>query len=638
MASTPAPSPPAAPVRSFGRFELRQLLGKSTAAMVWLARDPRSGNDVMLTMPRAQPIGAQGHEHWLNGVRGASRLIHPNLARVAEIGVNDQWPFIVVEREQWMTLGEWFAAHPNASAVEVVGWVCQLLRGLAFAHEAGVTHADPQLHSVLINDRGHICLMGLAVADGAAHAAHVAHPAGSPGAAAPDPADRQPAMSSLQAQRAGAAHDLLACGLLLHHLLTGQPALEQADTALVATRIAPLGRELVRLPWTTRLPVPEALRAIANRCTSGQVRLHYTIARTLLGALTGWLDAQAQEGGGPLTLLLDRLRTVGVLPALPGLAARVASVTGGESQRTDEIADQVLADMALSFELIRTLNTAQVQGTQVQGGGPVLTLRRIISLIGVNGVRLAANSLRQWPGPLSVAHAASLMAAMERARHAGQLAQALRPPGSDAQVIYLVTVMQSLGRLMLRYHFADEADQMQQLMTSNPKDPNANTSEQPGLSEEAAAYAVMGVDVESLGSVVSRNWGLGDDLLLMTRRLAPNAVVRKPDTDVDFLRLMASAANDCVDAIYDLPPTRTTAALTQVAQRYSRALGITMRDINDGLLSAGILKNRQAMTPDTHAADAHDAPEGGTGEELKRNRGLDNPVHKFEPSSKSAKE
>ena len=45
-----------------------------------------------------------------------------------------------------------------------------------------------------------------------------------------------------------------------------------------------------------------------------------------------------------------------------------------DSQRTDEIAEQLLQDMALSFELLRTVNSAQVRGTQVAGNGPVLTL------------------------------------------------------------------------------------------------------------------------------------------------------------------------------------------------------------------------------------------------------------------------
>ncbi|MBC8056651.1 MAG: HDOD domain-containing protein, partial [Rhizobiales bacterium] len=398
-----------------------------------------------------------------------------------------------------------------------------------------------------------------------------------------------------------AARDLLACGVLLHHLLTGQPALDQPDTALVIGRIAPLGRELVRLPWSTPLPVPEALRAIANRCTSGQERLRYQSTRTLLGALTGWLEAQAEEGGGPIALLLDRLRTVGHLPALPGLAARVAKVTSLESQRTDEIADQVLADMALSFELLRTLNSAQVQGTQIQGNGPVLTLRRIISLIGVNGVRLAANTLRPWPGPLSPSQAAALQLTLDRVRLAGHTAQALRPAGYDAQVVYLIAVLQNLGRLMLRYHFADEAEQIEQLTKPSPRE--AGEPDQPGLSEEAAAFAVLGIDIESLGAAVARQWGLGDDVMHMARRLPPEAPVRKPDADAEMLRLTASAANDAVDAVSTLAGPRALSALGQIAQRYARALGISARDLGDGLQAARELLRKGTALPAARRGD-----------------------------------
>ena len=590
----PEPSAPAAPTRKFGRFELRQLLGKSAAAMVWLAHDSRGGHDVMLTLPRIQPQDSDALEDWTRGARAAARLDHPNLAPVVEVGVQDQWPFMAVDRVHGVTLAEWTAAHPNASAADVVGWACQLLRGLAFAHEAGVVHGDLQLHSVLINERGHVCLSGFATA--------------LPALAHEDPPSRVQGhspvtdLSLLQARRAAAAHDLLACGVLLHHLLTGQPPLDQPDTALVMQRMAPRGRELVRLPWSTPLPIPEPLRAIANRCTSGQERLRYTIARTLLDALTGWLEAEQQDGGGPLGLLLARLQSVGHLPALPGLAARVARVTSLDGQHTDEIAHQVLEDMALSFELLRTLNTAQVQGTQIQGNGPVLTLRRIIALIGVSGVRLAANTLRQWPGPLSERHAAALQATFDRVRLAGHLAQALRPAGYDPQVIYLIAVLQNLGRLMLRYHFADEAEQVQQLMKPSPADRDAGFPEQPGLSEEAAAYAVLGVDIESLGQVVARAWGLGDDVQQMVRRVPADAAVRKPDSDADVLRLTASAANDCVDAVQALPEARVAAALARVTQRYARALGLSSREVGDGLAAARDMLRRGAAMPAARTA------------------------------------
>jgi serine/threonine protein kinase len=597
LSSSPAHAH-ANPTRTFGRFELRRLLGKSAGTMVWLAFDPRSGAEVMLTMPRLQPTDSAGLEHWLRDVRLAARLNHPNLAPVAEVDVQDHWPFVAVERAQGVTLQEWVAQHPNPKPTEVGGWLCGLLHGLAFAHEAGVAHLDLQLHSLLIDERGGVSLMALGSAGNAVKAAHEAARAKS--------MERTMAMdpSELRAQRAAAARDLLACGVLLHRLLTGQPALDQPDTALVIARMAPLGRELVRLPWSTPLPIPEALRAIANRCTSGQERLRYQNPRTLLGALTGWLQAQSEDGGGPMTLLLDRLRTVGHLPALPGLARRVAHITSLESQRTDEIADQVLDDMALSFELLRTLNSAQVQGTQVQGNGPVLTLRRIISLIGVNGVRHAANTLRTWPGPLSPTQAAALQATLDRVRLAGYTAQSLRPAGYDPQVAYLIAVLQNLGRLMLRYHFADEAEQIEQLMKPSPANREAGTPDQPGLTEEAAAYAVLGIDIESLGSAVARQWGLGDDVMHMARRLPPEAPVRKPDSDGEVLRLTASAANDAVDAVHQLVGARAAAALSHIAQRYARALAINARDVSDGLQAARDALRTGVQTPPARRGDA----------------------------------
>ncbi len=601
----PTAAPAVAPKREFGRFELRRLLGKSAGAMSWLAFDPRTQAEVVLALPRLQPVDAAALAHWQQGVRAATRLDHPNLAHVVETGVQDHWPFVAVERDPCLTLGEWLVAHPRPKPAEVVGWVCQLLRGLAFAHEAGAVHLDLQLHNVLISERGVVRLTGLGVADGASAAqALAANGQAAAHALALDHGD-------LRSRRAAASRDVLAVGLLLHHLLSGQPPLDQADTALVMARMAPAGRELVRLPWSTPLPVPEPLRAIANRCTSSQERLRYQSARTLLGALTGWLEAQSEDGGGPLGALLNRLAAVGHLPALPGLAGRVAKVTSLEGQRTDQIADHVLADMALTFELLRTLNTAQVQGTQVQGNGPVLTLRRVIALIGVNGVRLAANTLRQWPGPLNAGHAAALQAAMDRVRLAGHVAQALRPPGYDAQVVYLIALLQGLGRLMVRYHFADEAEQIEQLMKPGSAAPGGDGVAPPGLSEEAAAYAVLGIDIESLAGAVARQWGLGEDVMHMARRLPPQAPVRKPDSDDEVLRLTASAAHDAVDAIHQGSGPRAVAALGAVAQRYARALGVTPREVADAVQAAreSMKKGETPAVPDRAAAAPGPAPE-----------------------------
>ncbi len=588
------------PARAFGRFELRRLLGKSEATMTWLAHDTRAGTDVMLTMPRVAPAGAPATADWLVNVKRAARLDHPGLARVLDCGAYEQWPYVAVDRRLGVTLDEWLTEHPRAPIEDAAIWIEGVLRGLAFAHDAGIAHLDPQFHNILVNDRGQASAMALG-------AAHEGAPPATPGR----PRENARAMpldpSALRAHRVAAERDVLACGVILHRLLAGEPALGVADTGRAIDRMAPRGREFVRLPWTTPQPVPEALRAIVNRSTAGQERLRYRNARTFLGALNGWREAVSEDDGGPVALLLDRLRTVGHLPALPGLAGRVQRVTGIESQRTDEIARHLLPDLALSLELLRTLNTAQVQGTQIAGNGPVLTLRRVVALIGVNGVRQAANTLRAWPGPLDEVGAKALLAAIDRVRLAGLTAQALRPAGYDGEVVYLIAAMQNLGRLMLRYHFADEAEQILQLMQPAPGGAG-DAHEQPGLDEAGAAFAVLGVDVETFGSAVARHWGLGDEILHMIRRLPPDVPVRKPDGDADLLRLVASAANEAVDIVSHLPAHKVSAALGNVAQRYARVLRINTKALAEALQEARDVLRKGSADPTGQHAEEEEKP------------------------------
>ncbi|HEV8312707.1 MAG TPA: HDOD domain-containing protein, partial [Burkholderiaceae bacterium] len=554
-----------------------QLLGKSAWTMAWLVDDPRNGQELMLVMPRNQPADAAALERWHQAVRKGTRLNHPQLAHAVEVGEQDRWPFVAYDRANGVTLGERIAQPGPSKAVDLARWVLDALQGLAFAHEAGVAHHDLQLHTLLVSEQGRVRVMGLEIAmlDAAAAA----------GAGALVASDSGRSLSidaaTLHAQRSAAQRDVLAIGLLMHRLLAGEPALGEADIGRVIDLMPPTGRELVRLPWDVPLPVPDALRVIVNRATDRQERQRYRNARTLARALEGWLDAEAQGGGGPLALLLDRLHSVGHLPAMPRAGARIARLRAMERERTIEMAEFVLQDIGLTFELLRTVNSAQVQGTQVSGNGPVLTIRRAIAMIGLDGMERAVTTLRPWPGPLDERSAEALQAMLERVKGVGLLAQALRPAGYDGEVVLLIALLQNLGRLLVQYHFPDEAAQIRRLMQPMPAE-KPEEPPQPGMSEEAASLAVLGVDIESLGAAVARHWGLSEEVLHMIRRLSPTQPVRNADTDDDMLRATASAANEVFDALA-LPAQLVKRALDRVAQRYARVLNITPEDLRNAI-------------------------------------------------------
>jgi eukaryotic-like serine/threonine-protein kinase len=405
-----------------------------------------------------------------------------------------------------------------------------------------------------------------------------------------------------RAVREAAEDDLLCVGLLLHRILGGRPALDQSDLQAAAQQMQPQGRELVRLGWETPHVIPDPLRAIANRATAAQPRQRYHVARSFLRALDGWRQSAAQDDGGPIALLIDKLQRVGHLPMTTAALPRLLQSSGLETQHGSALSGLVLRDMALSLELLRRVNhSLKQQGAPVDG--TVLNMQRAIAMLGLNGVEEAARALRPWPGPMSEVAAALLQSLMKRVRRAGQIAQALRPAGYDAEVVYLIALMQNLGRLLVQYHFPDDAQQIRQLM--QPPEPSADQPNPRGLSEQAAAYAVIGCDLDALGVAVARYWSLGDELLLMIRRQAPDAPVRSAGSDADLLRLTCSLANELVDAL-SLPEPKRQPAIELATRRYARSLGLGLRDVLQAL-------NPQASVGEAPppAGPDHAAPGGG---------------------------
>jgi non-specific serine/threonine protein kinase len=557
--------------RRFARFALQRLLGRSALTMAWQVSDPRVGQELVLMLPRVVPQGEDGLERWLQRARKAARLDHPQLAHAVELGAHDGWPYVTYELGETATLADRIGSQGLApeDAAQIGS---QLLAALAYAHDAGAAHRDLQTYSVLVSDKGQARLMGLEIVclEDAPHAGFDT--------------------LSLRAQRQAAEDDVLRLGVLMHPMLTGHPALDEPDAGKVAERLPPQGREILRLAFATPRPVPEALRVIVNRATDRQERQRYRSARTLAHALEGWLRAHAGNDGGPLALLLDRIRIAGVLPASPGGAERAARLALMERGRTDELAEVLLQDVALALELLRAVNTAQVRGAQVSGAGPVLTVRRAIAMLGLEGVRRVALALKPWPGPLAEPQAAELSQAMARVRRAGRVAVAIRPPGYDTEVVYLMTLLQNLGRLVVQYHQADEAAQIRRLMQPAPGEPGH--PEEPGMNEQAASMAVLGVDLEAMAGAVARWWGLDESVLHMMRRQPPAGAVRQPENDDEWIRITASCANEVVDATA-LPAARVLPALQAVVHRYGRALNLNLRDLQAVLQGASLSDERE---------------------------------------------
>lgn len=541
-----------------GAFDLVAVVGQSARTMAWRGVRREDGRPVVLVAPRVPPADAAALSRWAETIRRASRLDHPQLPRPLWMGAQAGWPFVAYADTEVQTLNE--RLGPSMTPREAAYVVGQVAVGLAFAHDAGVAHGDIQPYLVRVSDAGHVELLGLEVSFEASS------PAAAPTSSA-SPAD--PA----QLRRLLMRRDVTSLGLLLHHALADRPALQEPDLTQAAQRLPPAGREAVRLPWLPGRVIPQALRQVADRATERQESARYLSARTLVRALEDWLQAESLFGADVLAVLADRISAAGLLPSTPGTGERAARMALMESERTQDLAEVILEDPALAFELLRQVNAAQERNASGMGSGPVLTVTRAIAMLGMQGVRRAALSLRPWPGGLDTTAAARLRSHLDRCLFAARVAQAVRPKGFEGEVVHLVTLLQCLGSLAVRHHFPSEAVQIEAIARERVSE------ELPELvGDVSAALAVLGVDFEVISTHLVKGWGLGPQTLRMMRRMPLGTPVHTGGDDDEILRATASCALEAVEAL-DRESSRRDHAITRVAHRYATALSLTERDL-----------------------------------------------------------
>lgn len=520
---------------------------------------------------RGAPTQDENAAAGLEAVRRLARLEHPRLERPTEVGLLAGQVYVACELRPGVQLfGDWIQSlQTPAGPADVVGWCCDVLDALAGIHEAGLLHGDLGMHCLLVDRQGHVLLWG-----GMApvrEAQPVRHDAASP----PLPAHRQ-----------AVQRELFAAGLLLHQWLTGEPVQREPDLPTNVNRLFDQG---LRLPRERSRLLPSALVSIVDRATDSVVPRRYLGARSLLRALEGWRQSAGAGAAGPLVLIIERLRKVGHLPAMPGLTRRVASLGQAETRSIPDLSDSILEDPALTFELLRQANTSAHGG---RDEGPVTSVKRSIQLLGTNGVRRAAAVLRPWPGPLQQDQARALELVVHRARWAGHVARILGPVGLDPDSLFLAAELQFLGRLLLHYHFPSEAVQVMDLMRPAPSAEVPGTL-LPGLDESAAATAVLGTDLTALAAAVLRHWGVGDALAAMVRPLDRLHPVRVPADADGWVHLVASCAIEALDAQGPNRVGGRVPALDQVAARYARTLGLQTVDLRSALERGKLLVQRQ---------------------------------------------
>ena len=140
-----------------GRYRVVGLLGTGGMGEVYRADDLKLGQPVALKfLPAALERNPDRLERFLNEVRTARQIAHPNVCRVYDVGEADGQHFLsmeYVDGEDLSTLLRRIGYIPTDKVVQIARQLCA---GLAAAHAQGFLHRDLKPANVMLDGHGRV--------------------------------------------------------------------------------------------------------------------------------------------------------------------------------------------------------------------------------------------------------------------------------------------------------------------------------------------------------------------------------------------------------------------------------------------------------------------------------------------------
>ncbi|HLZ81410.1 MAG TPA: serine/threonine-protein kinase [Ktedonobacteraceae bacterium] len=149
--------------QQLGNYLLTRPLGQGGFAEVYQGEHiylkTQAAIKVLLTQLASDDI-----EEFLKEARTIANLIHPNIVRVLEFGIESKTPFLVMDYAPNGTLRQ---RHPKGSRLEpavIVPYLKQIAAGLQYAHDQKLIHRDIKPENLLVGRHNEILLSDFGIA------------------------------------------------------------------------------------------------------------------------------------------------------------------------------------------------------------------------------------------------------------------------------------------------------------------------------------------------------------------------------------------------------------------------------------------------------------------------------------------
>jgi serine/threonine protein kinase len=214
--------------QQFGNYQLTRLLGEGSFAQVYLGEHIYLGTQAAIKVLNQKM--ANDLDWFRTEARTIARLVHPNIVRVLEFGVEDNIPFLVQDYAPNGTLRQ---RHPKGTLLPlptVISYVKQVAEALQYAHDEKFIHRDVKPENILLGRSNEVLLsdFGVALMSQTFRDQSVQNVAGTLLYMAPEQIQGRPRRAS----------DQYALGIIVYEWLAGEPPFNGSFTEIVSQQLA----------------------------------------------------------------------------------------------------------------------------------------------------------------------------------------------------------------------------------------------------------------------------------------------------------------------------------------------------------------------------------------------------------------
>lgn len=259
-------------------YKIKRLLGKGGMAAVYLAIQESFGREVALkVLSPSQARDEEFSKRFLREAQIVSRLVHPNIVTVYDVGVYKGYHYLSMEYVPGKDLKQ---SYQSLSKLDAVRIVREVARALDYAAKLGYVHRDVKPENIMLHENGErVILMDFGIArmaDTEISVTTTGKVIGTPHYMSPE---------QTKGLKVDHRSDIYSLGVVFFQLLSSYVPYD-ADSP-VAVGIKHISEPIPRLPSGL-----EMFQPIINTCMSKNPEHRYQTAAELINALNSLDEAQ----------------------------------------------------------------------------------------------------------------------------------------------------------------------------------------------------------------------------------------------------------------------------------------------------------------------------------------------------------